>query len=63
MTDRIAALPRATPEPEDAARTDPPNALVAPPPPRFVIRAIAFVVGAASLGAEISAARLLATLR
>src|ERR1700681_2575471 len=31
-----------------------------PPPPIPVIRAIVFVVGAASLGAEISAARLLA---
>jgi len=60
VTDRIAISPRTTPEPQAAARTDPADEPVALPPRIAVIRAIAFVVGAASLGAEISAARLLA---
>ena len=60
MTDRIVISARTTPEPQAAARTDPADVPVAFPPRIAVIRAIAFVVGAASLGAEISAARLLA---
>ena len=60
MTDRIAISAQTTPEPRDAAGTDPGDAPVALPSRIGVIRAIAFVVGAASLGAEISAARLLA---
>ncbi|HEY4894788.1 MAG TPA: fused MFS/spermidine synthase [Solirubrobacteraceae bacterium] len=60
MTDRIAVSARTTPDPQAAARADPADVPLALPPRIAVIRAIAFVVGAASLGAEISAARLLA---
>jgi predicted membrane-bound spermidine synthase len=60
VTDRIAISERTTAEPQAAARADPADVPVALPPRIAVIRAIAFVVGAASLGAEISAARLLA---
>ncbi len=58
MTDRITISARTIPEPRPAA--DPADVPAVLPPPIAVIRAIAFVVGAASLGAEISAARLLA---
>src|SRR5438270_7747787 len=44
---------------QDAALLEQPTVLP-PAPPRAVLRAIAFVVGSASLGAEIAAARLLA---
>jgi spermidine synthase len=44
---------------QDAALLEQPPVLPQPPP-RAVLRAIAFVVGSASLGAEIAAARLLA---
>ena len=60
MTDRIAVLVRRPPEPPATARANLGDAAIALPPSIAVIRAIAFVVGAASLGAEISAARLLA---
>jgi spermidine synthase len=60
VTDRIAISARTTPEPQAAAPADPADAPVALAPRIAVIRTIAFVVGAASLGAEISAARLLA---
>jgi spermidine synthase len=60
VSDRVAISPRTTPEPPDAASADPADQPVAPAPRIALIRAIAFVVGAASLGAEISAARLLA---
>ena len=51
---------RRPPEPPATARANLGDAAIALPPSIAVIRAIAFVVGAASLGAEISAARLLA---
>jgi spermidine synthase len=60
VTDRTAITARTTAEPQAAARADPADAPVALAPRIAVIRTIAFVVGAASLGAEISAARLLA---
>jgi spermidine synthase len=60
VTGRIAISARTTPESKATARADPADVPFVPPPRIAVIRAIAFVVGAASLGAEISAARLLA---
>jgi spermidine synthase len=60
VSDRIAISARTTPETDTAARGDLADVPVALAPRIAVIRVIAFVVGAASLGAEISAARLLA---
>jgi spermidine synthase len=60
VSDRIAISARTKTNPGAAARADPADAPVVLAPRVAVIRAIAFVVGAASLGAEISAARLLA---
>ncbi len=47
-------------ESAEESSPDPAPGRLGSPPPRAVIRSIAFVVGSASLGAEIAAARLLA---
>jgi spermidine synthase len=60
VADRSAISARTTAEPEADARADLADVPVVIAPRLAVIRGIAFVVGAASLGAEISAARLLA---
>jgi hypothetical protein len=56
VTDRIPISARTTPDPQAAPRADPADVPFALTPRIAVIRAIAFVVGAASLGTEISAA-------
>jgi spermidine synthase len=60
VTHRVAISTRTTAEPEATEQADQPEVAAALPPRLAVIRTIAFVVGAASLGAEIAAARLLA---